>query len=73
MNLIKALWDLMNGKKLNTGTVIILVTFLAQKALGIDDQAALNLATLSVTGISYTIGGIVLLVGYIHRLVKAKK
>jgi hypothetical protein len=69
MNLIKAIWDVMNGKKLNTGTIVIIATLVLQKVFGIDSTEAGNIATNIMMGI----GGITALIGYIDRLIKSGK
>lgn len=69
MNILKALLDLMNGKKLNTGTVIVIAVIVLQQVLGIDKTEATNIATNVMMGV----GGVFALWGYIHRLIKARK
>lgn len=68
MNLFKVIIDLLNGKKLNTGTVIILAVFVLQQ-LGIEKTEATNIATNVMMGV----GGVFMLWGYIHRWIKANK
>jgi hypothetical protein len=65
--MIKILWDAMNGKKLNTGTIMILAV-LVFKYLGMDQ----GVATQTATGIMLGVGSVFTLVGYIHRWVKTK-
>jgi uncharacterized membrane protein len=66
MNILKALWDVMNGKKLNTATVItILIVVLGQ--LGMEKEAATQMVSSIMAGIA----GVMALVGFIHRLWKA--
>jgi hypothetical protein len=66
MNLIKAVLDLLNGKKLNTGTVMVIAVFVL-KQLGLDD----NTATQTATNIMLGVGGVLTLWGYIHRMIKS--
>ena len=68
MKLIGALWNAFNGKKLNTGTVVVLAAILMQNYLGIGHDQAVSIATEIMAGV----GGVLVLVGYIHRLFKAK-
>lgn len=66
MNIIKALWDIMNGKKLNTATVItILIVVLGQ--LGMDHDVAVQAVSAVMAGIA----GAMAIVGFFHRLWKA--
>lgn len=67
--MLKALWDIINGHKLNTGTVVVIAAVVMQQYLGIDHETATNIATQIMLGV----GGVLSLVGYIHRLVKAKQ
>jgi len=69
MNLFKAMLDLLNGKKLNTGTIMILAVIVLKQVLGIDETTANTMATNIMMGV----GGVMALWGYIHRLIKAKQ
>lgn len=66
--MVKMIWDLMNGKKLNTGTIIMLAV-LALKYFGMDESTA----TSTATGIMLGVGAVITLVGFIHRWIKAKQ
>jgi hypothetical protein len=65
IQLIKVVTDLLNGKKLNTGTVIIVLVFIFSQ-LGIDKTEATQIATSIMLGI----GGVMTIWGYIHRVIK---
>ena len=69
MNILKVVLDLLNGKKLNTGTIMILAVIVLKQVLGIDETTANTMATNIMMGV----GGFMALWGYIHRLIKAKK
>ena len=66
MNLIKIIMDLLNGHKLNTGTIIIIAVMVLQQ-LGIEKE----IATQITTNIMLGVGGVFMLWGYIHRIIKA--
>ena len=68
MNILKVILDLLNGKKLNTGTIMILAVIVLQQ-LGIEKTEATTIATNIMMGI----GGAMALWGYIHRLVKSRQ
>ena len=69
MNLVKALFDLMNGKKLKLGTIISLLALVMQQLLNIPEGTAANLATQIVSG-----GGALLAaIGWIHQEIKARE
>lgn len=69
MNLIKAIWDVLNGKKLNTGTIVVLGAIIIERVFGVSNQEATGVATSIMMGA----GGVIMLVGYIHRLIKARQ
>lgn len=69
MNLLKAILNLLNGKKLNTGTVMVLAVVVLKQFLGVSDSEAQTMATNIMMGV----GGIMALWGYIHRLIKSVK
>jgi len=69
MNLFKAALDLLNGKKLNTGTIMIIAVVVLKQFLGVDESTANTMATNIMMGV----GGVMALWGYIHRLIKNKK
>jgi hypothetical protein len=66
MNLFKTFWDAMNGKKLNTATVMIIVVFVLGQ-FGLEKEAATQMVSQIMTGIA----GVLALVGFIHRLIKS--
>ena len=66
MNLISAFWDIMNGKKLNTATVIVIIVFVLQQ-LGLEKDAATQMTSQIMTGIA----GVLALIGFVHRLIKS--
>jgi hypothetical protein len=65
--MLKIIWDAMNGKKLTTGTVMIMAV-LVFKSLGMDQ----DVATQTATSIMLGVGAVLTLTGYIHRWIKAK-
>jgi len=69
MNLFKAALDLLNGKKLNTGTIMVIAVVVLKQFLGVDESTANTMATNIMMGV----GGVMALWGYIHRLIKGKK
>jgi energy-converting hydrogenase Eha subunit C len=75
MDLIKALTDLWagwNGKKFNTGAVVTILAIVLQQVfvkLNIGHDQAVGIATAVVEGV----GAVIMVVGYIHRLIKAKQ
>jgi hypothetical protein len=69
MNLLKAALDLLNGKKLNTGTIMVIVVVVLKQFLGVSESEAQTIATNVMMGV----GGVMALWGYIHRLVKGAK
>lgn len=68
MDILKAILAALNGKKLNTGTIIILAALVMQKLFGIGNDEATSIATSVMMGV----GGVFALWGYIHRLIKTK-
>ena len=68
MKIITVLLDLLNGKKLNTGTIMILAVFVL-KYLGMTEGEAQSAATNIMLGI----GGVFAVWGYIHRMYKSFK
>jgi hypothetical protein len=74
MGLIPALlqaWQAWNGGKRWTGVITILATYGIQHylpALGMDKDAA----TVAVTDIVQAIGYVILIIGAIHAIIKAK-
>jgi hypothetical protein len=68
MKLIMALVDLLNGKKLNTGTIMV-IAVVVLKQFGLSEGEANTIATNIMMGT----GGVLALWGYIHRLIKARK
>ena len=69
MKFFSALLDLLNGKKLNTGTIMVIAVIVLKQVLGVDESTANTMATNIMMGI----GGVMALWGYIHRLIKAKQ
>jgi uncharacterized membrane protein YuzA (DUF378 family) len=69
MKLIGALLDLLNGKKMNTGTIMVISVIVLQKVLGIGESEATSMATNIMMGV----GGVMALWGYVHRLIKARQ
>ena len=69
MKLLKAFLDLLNGKKLNTGTIMVIAVVVLKQVLGVDETTANTMATNIMLGV----GGVMALWGYIHRLIKAKQ
>ena len=65
MNLLSVIWDFMNGKKFNTGTIMVVAVYIFQH-FGMDHDAAVSMCTNIMLGI----GGVTALVGFIHQLVK---
>jgi hypothetical protein len=68
MNLIKAILDVINGHKMNTGTIMILAVFVL-KQIGMDDGTANQTATSIMLGV----GAVITLWGFIHKLIKNNK
>ena len=69
MKFFSALLDLLNGKKLNTGTIMVIAVIVLKQVLGVDESTANTMATNIMMGI----GGVMALWGYIHRLIKAQQ
>jgi hypothetical protein len=69
MKLLKALLDVLNGKKMNTGTVMILAVIVIQQFLGVSESEAQTIATNIMLGV----GGVMTLWGYIHKLIKGNE
>jgi len=69
MNPFKSLLGLLNGKKLNTGTIMVITVVVLKQLFGISDAEATNLATNIMIGI----GGAMALWGYIDRWRKSLK
>jgi len=69
MKILKALLDLLNGKKLNTGTIMVIAVVVIKQVLGVSETEATNMATNLMMGV----GGVMALWGYVHRLIKAKQ
>jgi hypothetical protein len=67
-NLIAAIWGFMNGKKMNTGTTMLLAVFVL-KQIGMGSDSANNAATQIMLGV----GSVLTIWGYIHKLIKNKK
>ena len=65
MNILSVIWDFMNGKKFNTGTIMVVAVYIFQH-FGMDHDAAVSMCTNIMLGI----GGVTALVGFIHQLVK---
>ena len=68
MNFLKALFNIFNGQKLNTGTVVIIASIVIDRFLSVGHEQAVSIATSIMTGA----GGIIALIGYIHKIIKAK-
>jgi hypothetical protein len=58
---------MMNGKKFNTGTIVMLAVF-ALKYFGMDGDQATQICTSIMLGI----GAVIPLVGFIHRMIKSE-
>lgn len=69
MNLFKVLLDVLNGKKMNTGTVMVIAVIVLKQFVGVSESDAQNIATNIMMGV----GGVMTLWGYIHKLIKDKK
>ena len=69
MNLqqLKALWEVMSGKKFNTGTLVTFAAFILERYAGASHSDALAISSNVMMGI----GGVTMLIGYIHRLIKS--
>lgn len=67
--MLKALWNVMNGQKLNTGTIVIIITIALEKLFNVGHDEATGTATSIMMGV----GGVIALVGYIHKLTKTKQ
>lgn len=65
--MLKALWDMMNGKKFSTGTTITILAFGLQQ-IGIAKDQASNDALYIVQGV----GAVIMVIGYIHQWIKAR-
>ena len=68
MNLFKMALEVLNGKKMTTGTIIIIAVFVLQQ-VGIEKSEATNIAT----NVMLATGSVLTAWGYIHRWIKAKK
>lgn len=68
IQLIQALLGAMNGKKLNTGAVMLLVVFVMQQ-IGIPESEAKEIFANGLVAF----GSVLTLWGYIHRLIKANQ
>jgi hypothetical protein len=72
VDIIKAAWGLFNGKKLNTGSVVILLTVVFEQLFaqfGVTHDSAVQMATYIVMGA----GAVIMVVGYVHRWIKSLK
>ena len=70
LQVVQGVWDMMNGRKFNSGVAITLLALVMQNVLG---KYGLNHDT-AVSGATYLVGAggfIVLLVGYVHQWIKA--
>lgn len=67
--MFKALWDIMNGKKFDAGTIVVVAAFLIQQYLGVNHDQAISIVSSIMAGV----GGVTMLIGLIHRWVKAGK
>jgi hypothetical protein len=67
--MFKAILDVLNGHKMNTGTIITIAAFLMQQYLSVEHDQAVSIATNVMMGI----GGITMLWGYIHKLIKSSQ
>jgi hypothetical protein len=65
--MFKILWAMMNGKKFNTGTIVMLAVF-ALKYFGMDGDQATQICTSIMLGV----GAVITLVGFVHRMIKAE-
>lgn len=68
MDILKALWDVMNGKKLNTATVITIL-ILALQTMGMAKEEAVQAVSAVMAGVA----GVLAIVGFLHRLWKARQ
>jgi uncharacterized membrane protein YphA (DoxX/SURF4 family) len=58
----------LNGLKMNTGVLLVVLTFIFDKiGLTKDDAEAFIASVIAV------VGGILTVIGFIHRVIKAKK
>lgn len=69
MAIFGALWEMINGKKFTTGTIVALAAMFIQTFCNVSKDEATTTVTLIMGGI----GGVTALIGYIHRLIKSKK
>ena len=69
MKIIAALWDVLNGKKMNTGTIMVIAALIMERVLGASHDEATQIASSIMMGI----GGVTALIGYIHRIIKSAK
>jgi lipopolysaccharide export LptBFGC system permease protein LptF len=72
LQLVVALWQSLNGKKFNTGAIVTLLAIVFQQVFsqfGVDKDQSVTMATYLVQAA----GVIIMIVGYVHRLIKAKK
>jgi hypothetical protein len=65
MNILKIVLDLINGKKMNTGMIMIVAVFVL-KQLGVADSEANEMATNIMLGV----GSVLTAWGYAHRWIK---
>ena len=63
------LWKLMNGQKLNTGMIVTIAAIIIQNLFNVGHDEAVSI----VTNVMMGVGGVTALIGYIHKLIKARK
>jgi hypothetical protein len=66
--ILTAIWGAMNGKKMDTGTIVTIMAIVLQH-FGASQGEALTMSTDIMMGM----GGVILVIGFIHRLIKAKQ
>jgi len=69
MNIVNILWGLLNGKKINTGAIVLAIAFMLEHYLTIDNGMAQQIAS----QLMYGFGGVSLLIGIVHREMKKRK
>jgi hypothetical protein len=70
--LISSLWKVFDGHKFNSGAAIAVLAIIFQQVLssqGVGHDQAVSMATYIIEGA----GSIIMVVGYLHKLIKGKK
>jgi protein-S-isoprenylcysteine O-methyltransferase Ste14 len=68
LSIVKAIWSVMNGKKFDTGTVVVLMAIVIQQVLNVDHDTSLTLASQVMAGS----GTLLAIIGVVHRWIKAR-